>query len=147
MGALRVIRIPWMLSRGDVTLRPRIRSLFRVVSESGPRGRIPLCFQIHVRRWFRSIGCVPVFLETEGLHGADVGMAVQSSWMGRGYGAQALELLEGFLSGDVGVQLIRAHIRPENEAGLGLARSAGYECTRILDDGTLCLEKRLHRNS
>lgn len=81
----------------------------------------------------RAVGTVQATVVDGGRH-AEIAWVVGLAWQRRGYGSEAARALFDWLTGR-GAPYITAHVHPEHQASVAVARKAGLAPTDRFDDG------------
>ncbi len=109
--------------------------------ERQARGRSPdgehwwLNWVVRERSTGRSIGTVQATVSgPEPERVAELAWVIASAHQGRGFAKEAVAVTAAWL-GERGVSRLRAHIHPEHEASMAVARSVGLAPTDVLVDG------------
>ena len=84
-----------------------------------------------------TIGCIDLFDLDIRNRRAEIGMYIAPEYRGRGFGTEAVKLLEEYAFGHLDLRLLYAVIATNNEACSHLYRSLGYNASSVLSGWTL----------
>jgi RimJ/RimL family protein N-acetyltransferase len=109
--------------------------------EDQARGRSPdgrdwwLNWVVRERSTCRPVGTVQATVSrSEPERVAELAWVIASADQGRGFAKEAVAIIAGWLGG-CGVSRLRAHIHPEHEASMAVARSVGLAPADVVVDG------------
>jgi len=143
MRFLQVFRLPKRIEGQGVCLAARPRPLWRLLLTPLSQGCFTLEFEIRQQRGRQRVGHMEVLLDTQDARQVEIGMEVDPPYRGQGLGMRALHLIEPFLSGALGVELVTVRVRKDNARSRAFAEKAGYKMDKHESNGMIHFTKRI----